>query len=56
MKGKITEMIVSIIVMYLIGSCMFLSLNPYEWSITGISILTFILGKVLGDLYYGRKE
>jgi hypothetical protein len=56
MKGKITEMIVSIIVMYLIGSCMFLSLNPYEWSITGIIILTLVLGKVLGDLYYGRKE
>ena len=56
MKENITEMIASIITMYLIGSCMFLSFNPYEWSITGIIILTLVLGKVLGNLYYGTKK
>jgi hypothetical protein len=55
MKEFIVETIISIIVVYLIGSFIFLSFNPYEWSVTGIIILMLVLGKVLGD-FYGEKE
>ncbi len=55
MKEFIVETIISIIVVYLIGSFIFLSFNPYEWTVTGIIILMLVLGKVLGD-FYGEKE
>lgn len=52
MREKITDLIVSILTVYLIGSFIFLSFNPYEWTITGIIVLVLVLGKVLGEVYY----